>query len=112
MDQNKIGGIRLMWMMVLFDLPVATKEERKTATEFRNFLLESGFEMAQFSVYLRFAGSRERSESYVRMVKSKAPQVGKVCILFFTDKQFGDIIHIENRKIQNLGKKPEQLTFF
>ncbi len=34
---------RLMWMMVLFDLPVITKKERKAATDFRKFLLDPRF---------------------------------------------------------------------
>ena len=42
-----LSGYRIMWMMVLFDLPVIDPEERKAATGFRNFLLDQGFEMAQ-----------------------------------------------------------------
>ena len=47
-------------MMVLFDLPVMTKKERKAATDFRKFLLDQGFEMAQYSVYMRFCAGKER----------------------------------------------------
>ncbi len=43
-----------MWLMVMFDLPVTEKEQRKEATYFRNRLLDLGFEMIQFSVYMRF----------------------------------------------------------
>jgi len=35
-----------MWMMVLFDLPVIEKQERKEAAKFRKFLLEEGFSMS------------------------------------------------------------------
>jgi CRISPR-associated protein Cas2 len=35
-----LSGYRLMWVMVLFDLPVMTKAERKAATKFRHFLLD------------------------------------------------------------------------
>ncbi|WP_197387472.1 CRISPR-associated endonuclease Cas2 [Ralstonia pseudosolanacearum] len=43
-----------MWLLTMFDLPVGTKAERKAATSFRHFLQDQGFEMAQFSVYMRF----------------------------------------------------------
>ena len=33
-----LTGYRLMWMMVMFDLPVGTKAERRAATEFRKGL--------------------------------------------------------------------------
>ena len=42
-----------MWILVLFDLPVTTKTERAKATHFRNALLDLGFEMVQFSVYIK-----------------------------------------------------------
>lgn len=101
-----------MWMMVMFDLPTDTPSERKRAADFRNFLQKKGFYMAQFSVYFRFTGSREESQKYVRAVKMQAPAVGDICILFFTDKQFGDIIHIKNRTSDSLAKKTEQYELF
>ena len=38
-----LSGYRLMWIMVLFDLPVITEKERKKATKFRNFLMDNSF---------------------------------------------------------------------
>ena len=43
-----------MWLIVMFDLPTNNKRARHNAAKFRNFLLDQGFEMAQFSVYMRF----------------------------------------------------------
>ena len=104
--------LKLMWMMVMFDLPTDTPEERKKASDFRNFLQKKGFSMAQFSVYFRFTGSREESTKYIKAVKRNAPSVGDICILFFTDKQFGDIIHIKNRKSGLLAEKTVQYELF
>lgn len=102
------SGYRLMWMMVMFDLPVGTKPERRRATQFRNFLLDQGFEMSQFSVYFRFCGDRNKVQPYVKRIRKKAPPGGKISILFFTDKQFSDIINIQNRCVQEPSKNPEQ----
>lgn len=101
-----------MWMMVMFDLPVASEKDRKNYTEFRNALLDNGFEMSQFSVYLRFCGDRECSEKYVRVVKANAPPEGNVSILFFTDKQFGQIINIVRYDRPKKKEIPDQLTLF
>ena len=76
------ADLKLMWMMVMFDLPTDTPEERKTAANFRSFLQKKGFTMAQFSVYFRFTGSREESVKYVSAVKRNAPKIGDICILF------------------------------
>ena len=43
---------RLMRILVMFDLPVKTKAERRSATQFRNFLVNDGYHMVQYSVYL------------------------------------------------------------
>ena len=52
-----LSAYRIMWIFIMFDLPVTTKPERKEASAFRNYLLDLGFEMSQFSVYLKFCAS-------------------------------------------------------
>jgi CRISPR-associated protein Cas2 len=99
-----------MWMMVMFDLPVTTPVERKKATGFRNFLLDEGFEMSQFSVYFRFCGDRSRTPPYINKIRKAAPPGGKISILFFTDKQFSDIVSIQNRSVQPPIKNPDQFV--
>ena len=59
-----LTGYRLMWMVVMFDLPVVLKAERKAATEFRNALLDMGFEMSQFSVYMRMCTRPAQVDTY------------------------------------------------
>ena len=65
-----------MWLCVFFDLPVGTKRERKAATRFRLDLLDLGFEMTQFSVYLRFCAGKEQAESYERKIEQAMPSAG------------------------------------
>jgi CRISPR-associated protein Cas2 len=107
-----LSGYNLMWMMVMFDLPVQTHVERKRATDFRNLLLNMGFEMAQYSVYFRFCGDRQKTKPFVNMVKKQLPREGKVSILFFTDKQFAETINYANHKRKLNNKKPDQLCLF
>ena len=101
-----------MWMMVMFDLPTETADERKSATKFRKFLLDEGFEMVQFSVYVQFTGSQESSQKFVRAIQRNNPAYGDVNILFFTDKKFANIIHIRNRVPKSLKKQPNQYELF
>lgn len=105
-----LSGYRIMWVLVMFDLPVSTAVERKRATAFRHFLLDEGFEMSQFSVYLRHMSSREKAQALAKRVVKEVPQAGKVSILFFTDKQFGEIISHYNCAPAPFGKNPDQYT--
>ncbi|MEM8786140.1 MAG: CRISPR-associated endonuclease Cas2, partial [Pseudomonadota bacterium] len=68
-----LSGYRIMWLYVMFDLPVGTKSERRAATRFRKDLLDDGFEMAQFSVYIRCVPSKEAGEARIRKIQSITP---------------------------------------
>ncbi len=107
-----LTGYRLMWMMVLFDLPVGTEAERKSANDFRHFLLDQGFERAQYSVYLRLCSSREQCNTYVRRVHECLPDEGKVDILFFTDKQYENLISFHAGRKRPPRKNPDQFVLF
>ena len=101
-----------MWMLVMFDLPVVRKEERKAATAFRNALLDLGFEMSQLSVYLRFCTSQSEAETYAARVETVLPRGGRVHMLIVTDKQYERIRTFNGRRRQTPKKAPEQLALF
>lgn len=101
-----------MWMMVIFDLPVGTKPQRKAATKFRKLLLDQGFSMSQFSVYMRFCGGKDQAEAYTKRIQRALPKTGLIQILFFTDKQYESIISFEGRTQAPANANPEQYTMF
>ncbi|TCS72993.1 CRISPR-associated Cas2 family protein [Sulfuritortus calidifontis] len=101
-----------MWVAVMFDLPVVEKTERKAATDFRNTLLDMGFEMAQFSVYMRFCTSQAQIDTYCKRVEKALPDGGKVNILIFTDKQYERIITYQGKAKQAAKKSPDQYDLF
>lgn len=107
-----LSGYRLMWIVVMFDLPVVEKEERKAANKFRLALLDMGFEMVQLSVYVRFCTSHAQSETYCKRVEQALPEGGKVNILFFTDKQYERIISYVGAAKQPAKKAPDQFSLF
>jgi len=107
-----LTGYRLMWMLVMFDLPVGTRTERRTATGFRKFLLDQGFDMCQFSVYLRFCGGKEQVETYTKKIVRALPRVGSVQVLTFTDRQYEKIISFDSGSRLPRNKNPDQFTLF
>ncbi len=101
-----------MWMMVIFDLPVGTKRERRAATKFRNFLLDQGFSMSQFSVYMRFCGGKDQAEAYAKRLERSLPKTGLVQILNFTDKQYETIVSFDGRARAAKNENPQQYEMF
>lgn len=107
-----LSGYRLMWIFVMFDLPVGTKPEARAATKFREFLLDQGFEMSQFSVYARFCNGKEQFETYLRRIESNLPDRGEVHVLTFTDKQYENIVRFSSQRRKRQQKNPDQLALF
>jgi CRISPR-associated protein Cas2 len=101
-----------MWVFVLFDLPVGTKKQRKAATKFRHALLDLGFEMSQFSVYLKSCAGKEQAEAIERHVEAEMPSSGKVHLVQITDKQYENIRTYRGRKREPSSKNPNQLALF
>ncbi|MFZ3233812.1 MAG: CRISPR-associated endonuclease Cas2 [Stellaceae bacterium] len=107
-----LSGYRIMWMFVLFDLPVGTRSERKAATRFRKDLLDLGFEMSQYSVYLKFCAGKEQGDALARQIESQMPAAGKVHIVTITDKQYENIRTYRGRKREPRSRMPDQLALF
>ena len=62
-----------MRILVFFDLPVKTKKQRREATRFRNFLLNDGYHMVQFSVYARVCNGMDAVNKHRGRIKNNLP---------------------------------------
>ena len=107
-----LSGYRIMWLVVLFDLPMKTKREKKAYVDFRKKLLEDGYTMMQFSVYTRSCPSQENAEVHARRLKGMLPEFGQVRVLTLTDKQFGRMRVYQAGKLRDTEKPPGQLLLF
>jgi len=111
-DLNRFNQYRIMWALVFFDLPTETKKDRKQAGLFRKRLIDDGFTMFQFSIYLRHCASKENADVHIKRVKSNLPPSGHVGILCITDKQFGMIELFYGKKESEKPATPQQLELF
>ena len=104
MDTEKF---KMGWLIVCFDLPVLTKEQRKRATGFRQFLLDDGYQMIQFSVYARSCVSFARQETHLQRVKANLPEEGNVRAIFVTRAQWERSHVVQGSPASE--KEPEEL---
>ena len=109
---SALSGYRIMWLIVLFDLPVATKPQRSAATRFRHDLLDEGFEMSQYSVYLRHCVGKEQADALTGRIELAMPKEGKVHIIQITDRQYENIRTFRGRKREPSPRNPNQLVLF
>lgn len=112
MKADRFSEYRIMWVLVLFDLPTETKKERKAYADFRKKILKDGFSMFQFSIYMRHCASRENADVHIKRVKSFLPETGDIGIMCITDKQFGEIEIFHSRKQTKVAQPCQQLELF
>jgi CRISPR-associated protein Cas2 len=101
-----------MWVMVFFDLPVKEDIDRGVYTRFRKKLLDDGFGMFQFSIYMRHCTSHEQANVHIKRVKGFLPKKGHIGILRITDRQFGMMEIFEGKEQQQVRPPPQQLEMF
>ena len=110
--EDRLNQYRSMWIFVYFDLPTETRKERKVAADFRKNLIKDGFSMFQYSIYFRFCPSIENTEVHAKRIRYNLPELGKVCIMKFTDRQFGMMEVFFGKKQISNEKPPQQLEIF
>ena len=109
---NRLNAYRIMWVLVFFDLPTETNIERKIAARFRKNIMKDGFQMFQFSIYMRHCSSKENADVHIKRVKKILPEKGHVGIMCVTDKQFGMMEIFHGKKIVSANAPVQQLEMF
>ena len=100
---------RFMRVIVFFDLPVETNEDKRNYRKFRKFLIKGGFLMLQESVYAKLALNYTQVEQITGEVKKNKPVKGSVQILSVTEKQFSKMEHISGKIDSNVINSDERL---
>lgn len=80
-----------MRLMVMFDLPVETSQQRRAYRVFRKKLIQEGFLMIQYSVYVRVCVNRKAAQFMEKRISNFLPENGLVQTLMLTEKQYNDM---------------------
>ena len=101
-----------MYLLVFFDLPMQTAQERKAYGLFRKRLQYGGFMPLQKSIYMRDCPSHESADQHTHKVKKIAPAEGHVCILRVTAAQMSKMISIRGGERKKSLRPSRQLELF
>ena len=112
MSLDRLNQYRIMWLFVYFDLPTATKKDRKAYATFRKEIMRDGFTMIQYSIYARHCASKENAEVHKKRVKRILPKKGEVILFEITDAQFGRMEFYKGQYQGDRPDTPQQLELF
>lgn len=99
-----------MRVMVLFDLPVVTPENKRNYVRFRKFLIKSGFIMMQESVYTKLAPNPSVASAIVDNVRKNKPPEGLVQMMTITEKQYSKIEFVVGSGQKKILESDERLV--
>ena len=83
-----MGNFRFMRMIVFFDLPTITTEDRRNYRLFRKMLIKNGFIMLQESVYCKLMIPPSVEKSINNLLQKNKPPKGLIQTLMVTEKKF------------------------
>src|SRR5699024_3348883 len=98
-------------MLLMFDLPTETSDDRKVYRRFRKFLLSEGFIMHQFSVYSKLLLNGTANQAMLGRLKANHPKKGLVTLLTVTEKQFSRMVYLCGEKDLSPANSDERVIF-
>ncbi|MGT2753561.1 CRISPR-associated endonuclease Cas2 [Streptococcus ovis] len=102
---------RYMRMILMFDMPTDTAEERKAYRKFRKFLLGEGFIMHQFSVYSKLLLNNSANKAMIDRLQENNPKKGSITLLTVTEKQFARMIYLHGARNQSIANSDSRVVF-
>lgn len=98
-----------MRLLVFFDLPTETAENRRDYRRFRKTLIKNGFVMLQESVYCRMFINQSAEKLSVDIIRKNKPPDGIVQMLSVTEKQFSKMEYLVGEYHSEIINSDERL---
>ncbi|MFZ3373750.1 MAG: CRISPR-associated endonuclease Cas2 [Desulfitobacteriaceae bacterium] len=99
-----------MRVIVFFDLPMESTQERREYGRFRKYLLKGGFLKLQKSVYSKLMLNATASSAIMENVRKNKPAAGLVQMLTITEKQFARMEFVLGQSTSNQLDSTERLV--
>ena len=99
-----------MRLLVFFDLPTETTEDKREYRRFRKTLLKNGFIMLQESVYCRLFVTPSAEQTAMDVIRKNKPSSGVVQMLSVTEKQFSKMEYLVGEHHSDLLDSDERLV--
>jgi len=100
-----------MRMLLMFDMPTETPDDKRAYRKFRKFLLSEGFIMHQYSVYSKLLLNNTANNAMLGRLEKNNPKRGHISLLTVTEKQFARMVYLHGEKNTSFAASDERLIF-
>lgn len=101
---------RYMRLILFFDLPMESGQDRREYARFRKLLVRNGFLMMQRSVYCKLAVNSTVTEAMLELVRKNKPPRGIIQALTITEKQYARIDNILGERVGDILDSDERFV--
>lgn len=101
---------RIMRLIVFFDVPTVTVDDRRRYRKLHQLLVKEGFLMIQYSVYVRVVTNKQSAKFLENRIEKAAPSNGMVQSLIITEKQYADIRFLSGKSVEDIRNTDERLV--
>lgn len=101
---------RFMRVLVFFDLPTETLENKREYRKFHKTLIKNGFLMMQESVYCRMLLTPSAGAAVMDVIRRNRPPEGIVQVMTVTEKQFSGIEYVTGEHHSEVLDSDERLV--
>lgn len=95
-----------MWLIIVYDCPMTTRQARHDYALFRKLLLKRNFHQLQNSLYVRHFATRAAADASIHLLRPQIPKDAHVAFFMITDKQYA--MTQEYFGTQETSKKPDE----
>lgn len=106
-----MGKFRFMRVIVMFDIPVNTSEEKRDYRVFRKWLIKDGFIMMQYSIYSKLVLNESSAKLLRKRIEEQKTKKGLIQVLQLTENQFQDIYCIQGKSKTDIINTTDRVVF-
>lgn len=100
---------RFMRVLVFFDLPTETTENKREYRKFHKVLIKNGFLMMQESLYCRMLITPSAGRAVLEVIRKNRPSDGIVQVMTVAEKQFAGMEYITGEHHSEVIDSDERL---
>lgn len=87
-----------MRIIVMYDLDMSTPELQKQYTHFHKWLVQKGYFMMQYSIYMKPINAMTKRDYEINALKVKLPHNGNIRVLTVTESQYQNMVFLRGGK--------------
>ncbi len=95
---NNYNPREFMRILLMYDLPSISSFDHHQYSKFHRFIVKNGYDMINFSVYVKVTKSLFEANKQITYLKKNLPNQGNIRVLTLTNKQYENMLILQGEQ--------------